>query len=236
MVLVLPEPVCGNGVLEENEECDDGNLDNNDGCSSLCEIEEIECCDDGDCPDDVALPPTCKNNDIFGNYIDWFCSNNECQSEIKDFFVQDCGEDSCNDFEDNYCKGDDVYHLRTCYNKGCSNGSCFCSNGSCFNEDYEDEELVEDCAYDCVNGECKEEEDDHRETWCIETNNCELTYDDSAEFDDSITLKSNDLNQTLGSIMLGSNVSEREPVSYFWITAIAIAIIILLILIFFLLI
>lgn len=32
-------PVCGNGILEKNEECDDGNLENNDGCSSLCRIE-----------------------------------------------------------------------------------------------------------------------------------------------------------------------------------------------------
>lgn len=31
--------VCGNGVVESGEECDDGNLRNGDGCSSICLIE-----------------------------------------------------------------------------------------------------------------------------------------------------------------------------------------------------
>lgn len=30
---------CGNGVVEGNEECDDGDLQDNDGCSSLCKVE-----------------------------------------------------------------------------------------------------------------------------------------------------------------------------------------------------
>jgi cysteine-rich repeat protein len=43
VVTILPlkdkEPVCGNGVIEEPETCDDGNFRNNDGCSTLCQIE-----------------------------------------------------------------------------------------------------------------------------------------------------------------------------------------------------
>src|SRR5690606_34104396 len=35
----VPEPVCGNGELEFGEQCDDGNLDNLDGCSQACRIE-----------------------------------------------------------------------------------------------------------------------------------------------------------------------------------------------------
>jgi cysteine-rich repeat protein len=34
-------PVCGNNILETGEECDDGDTDNNDGCSSLCVTESI---------------------------------------------------------------------------------------------------------------------------------------------------------------------------------------------------
>jgi cysteine-rich repeat protein len=34
-----PPPVCGNGVLESGEACDDGNRVNGDGCSSTCTIE-----------------------------------------------------------------------------------------------------------------------------------------------------------------------------------------------------
>ncbi len=31
--------VCGNGVIEEGEECDDGNTEDNDGCDSACRVE-----------------------------------------------------------------------------------------------------------------------------------------------------------------------------------------------------
>jgi len=38
---------CGNGILEGEEECDDGNLDNGDGCSSSCQLEgEMQSCSD----------------------------------------------------------------------------------------------------------------------------------------------------------------------------------------------
>jgi cysteine-rich repeat protein len=52
-----PTPVCGNGVLEGAEACDDGNLTANDGCSPTCIVELPVCgngiievgetCDDG---------------------------------------------------------------------------------------------------------------------------------------------------------------------------------------------
>jgi cysteine-rich repeat protein len=35
-------PVCGNGVIEGEEECDDGNVENGDGCDEFCVI-EYEC-------------------------------------------------------------------------------------------------------------------------------------------------------------------------------------------------
>jgi cysteine-rich repeat protein len=51
------EPVCGNGILEDGEQCDDGNTLPGDGCCDLCEIEVPVCgngiveqgehCDDG---------------------------------------------------------------------------------------------------------------------------------------------------------------------------------------------
>ncbi len=34
------QPICGNGILDEDEACDDGNLEDGDGCSSVCQIEE----------------------------------------------------------------------------------------------------------------------------------------------------------------------------------------------------
>ena len=50
------ESVCGNGIIEPPEMCDDGNLLNGDGCSDVCTIESVcgngiieppEMCDDG---------------------------------------------------------------------------------------------------------------------------------------------------------------------------------------------
>ena len=35
----IPVPVCGNGILEATEQCDDGNTVNKDGCDSTCLIE-----------------------------------------------------------------------------------------------------------------------------------------------------------------------------------------------------
>ncbi len=35
--------ICGNGIKEGSEECDDGNLNDGDGCSSVCKIEATNC-------------------------------------------------------------------------------------------------------------------------------------------------------------------------------------------------
>ena len=37
-----PVPVCGNGIREYNEECDDGNLNAGDGCDGMCNIESVQ--------------------------------------------------------------------------------------------------------------------------------------------------------------------------------------------------
>jgi uncharacterized delta-60 repeat protein len=70
----LPGDICGNGVIEPGEECDDGNLVDGDCCSSLCQIEPAgkvcrapssacdlaETCDGTTptCPADTGTPDT----------------------------------------------------------------------------------------------------------------------------------------------------------------------------------
>ena len=63
--------VCGNGLKESGEECDDGNNINNDGCSSDCQLEIIplcgdsivqndETCDDGNTANNDGCSAFCK--------------------------------------------------------------------------------------------------------------------------------------------------------------------------------
>jgi cysteine-rich repeat protein len=72
-----PEPEqaegdCGNGVVEENEQCDDGNRNDGDGCSASCSLEvtsgcgdgvqgEGEECDDGNTTAGDGCSETCQN-------------------------------------------------------------------------------------------------------------------------------------------------------------------------------
>jgi cysteine-rich repeat protein len=37
---LMPCPICGNGSTEPPEQCDDGNTNDGDGCSSICQMEE----------------------------------------------------------------------------------------------------------------------------------------------------------------------------------------------------
>lgn len=60
---LVPCPVCGNGTLEGNELCDDGNTAGCDGCSFAC---EIETCSDGNrCTSDTCAPLLgCRNDTV----------------------------------------------------------------------------------------------------------------------------------------------------------------------------
>src|SRR5690606_27554865 len=40
-----PGPICGDGLLEGDETCDDGNLDPADGCSATCTMEDRDSCE-----------------------------------------------------------------------------------------------------------------------------------------------------------------------------------------------
>jgi cysteine-rich repeat protein len=69
--------VCGDGVVCPGEECDDGNTEDGDGCSSTCEnepppeepccgngvVEEGEQCDDGNTSSDDGCSATCQTED-----------------------------------------------------------------------------------------------------------------------------------------------------------------------------
>jgi len=78
------EPVCGNTILEGEEQCDDGNVEDGDGCSAVCEIEE----DEPFCGDDV-LDPGEQCDD--GNNDDGDGCSAVCEIEEDEPF---CGDDT----------------------------------------------------------------------------------------------------------------------------------------------
>ncbi|MCD6497600.1 MAG: DUF4215 domain-containing protein, partial [Deltaproteobacteria bacterium] len=102
-----PQAVCGNGAIEADEECDDGNVADGDGCSSQCKLETdcgngvkegVEQCDDGNvqngdgCSDHCTLEPVCGNGTIEadeecddGNVADGDGCSSQCKLET------DCG-------------------------------------------------------------------------------------------------------------------------------------------------
>jgi cysteine-rich repeat protein len=70
-----PEPSCGDGTMDEGEECDDGNMADDDGCSANCTdeapppepfcgdgtMDEGEQCDDGNQADDDGCSANCTD-------------------------------------------------------------------------------------------------------------------------------------------------------------------------------
>jgi len=78
------EILCGNGVVDPGEECDDGNCDPTDQCTDVCKnaicgdkiVQPPEVCDDGNggelgdmCPDDCGIPvDPCAGKLIFSGF------------------------------------------------------------------------------------------------------------------------------------------------------------------------
>jgi len=68
---------CGNGILDLNEQCDDGNIEAGDSCSPICKREECgnnvldpnEVCDDGNEENGDGCNSTCTSKEICGNKI-----------------------------------------------------------------------------------------------------------------------------------------------------------------------
>jgi cysteine-rich repeat protein len=89
------DPVCGNEVVEEGEECDDGNSDNNDSCTNSCRNAKcgdaikwtnMEECDDGNTNNNDSCTNDCKNASCGDGYVQ---SGEDCDDGNSD------NNDSC---------------------------------------------------------------------------------------------------------------------------------------------
>ncbi len=74
------DPECGNGIVEENEQCDDGNAVDGDGCESNCTTTPSATCGDG------KLDPAEQCDD--GNNVD----GDGCESNCKKTAPVTCGD------------------------------------------------------------------------------------------------------------------------------------------------
>lgn len=114
---------------------------------NLIVSECFDCEDDLDCDSDYNSSKYCYNGNSYFDFHDFSCVDGNCVEEVIKKLFMTCQEDYCEDYTQNYCKNDDVYHKRTCYDNGCLSGQCF-SNAN------EEESLVQECSYGCFNGEC----------------------------------------------------------------------------------
>lgn len=92
----------------------------------------------------------CSGLKINQDYITYKCINpglrGYCSSSVSVKLVETCTA-KCDAYSPSYCKGNDIYHFRTCYSAGCSNGACN-SAGTI------EEKKVKTCSSVCLNGAC----------------------------------------------------------------------------------
>ncbi len=117
-------PKCGNGLLEADEDCDDGNTASNDGCSKLC---QDEFCGDG-------IQQTSEACDLGPGNADTATCTTACQPNVCGDGLQGPAEtcDDGNTDDDDGCGADCT--LETCGN-GELEASEVCDDGNRDNDD-----------------------------------------------------------------------------------------------------
>jgi|GEM_PF-981593 len=130
--LTQQNPVCGNGVLESGELCDDGNLINGDGCSNQCTVEPF--CGDGN----LDFGETCDDgNNANGDGCNSICENEPqipiCGNGVRENGEQcDDGNTNNNDLCRNNCMiplcGDGITDSNEQCDDGNTNNNDLCSN------------------------------------------------------------------------------------------------------------
>jgi len=119
---------CGNGIVERNEQCDDGNVFDNDGCSNSCKVEEGWTCSGR--PSICSPLIFCGNGVVEedeqcddGNSVDTDDCNNSCQTNDPAY----CGNGVVEG--DEWCDDGNIYDNDGC-NKSCEVEAGWICSGS----------------------------------------------------------------------------------------------------------
>ncbi|CDW85710.1 UNKNOWN [Stylonychia lemnae] len=132
---------CGDGIYKSanEEECDDGNLNDGDGCSSSCKIEEFYKCTQVEGAKSVCTPIICSNGKKDtgeecddGNLIDGDGCNSTCKEELgwscANFFTcqQMCGDGKIYQQNKKLANGSNYEFYREECDQvvGCNNETC----------------------------------------------------------------------------------------------------------------
>jgi len=128
---MYPGGPCGNGALDPNEACDDGNRESCDGCSLFCQTEPGFACGDG------VFNPACEPDCDDGNLIDDDGCDSNCAFSGCGNGVQTAGEecDDGNSADEDGCSsvcvlefcGDDV--LQPGLGEKCEDGNAVDGDG-----------------------------------------------------------------------------------------------------------
>lgn len=103
------DDLCGNGVLDSGEKCDDGNRDDNDGCTNACRLATcgdgitetgVEQCDDGNNDDTDGCTPQ--------------CTLTYCGDGVVRKGVEECDDGAMNGTPGDVCESDCKFVSVTC--------------------------------------------------------------------------------------------------------------------------
>ncbi len=104
--VILPPliQICGNGLIEGTETCDDNNIVNSDGCSSLCSIESGWSCIGQPSVCNMIISCTDADSDGFNVSATGCGSLFDCDDNDNSIFPN--APEICGDGKDNQCSGD----------------------------------------------------------------------------------------------------------------------------------
>ena len=150
---------CSEITCSHDVDCNDNNVSTRDQCnnpgtgSSYCTNTKLNCVSNNDCGVTGFIGSEfCVGTNVFKNFQNSTCKNpgtinSYCSVFVNSNLVNSCGDNYCDSWGQNTCKNGNVYHSRTCYNKGCATGKCVTST-------FVEEESLEICSYGCTNGQC----------------------------------------------------------------------------------